>query len=266
MVMSLFISVFIVACNIVNSPTPTHTASAIPPVTLTLRQPRGPTTTPTTTSAPAVVRPSEPAPVVSLASSFALSTSLPIVVEPPTCYPNGASMTLCLGLARNPSAQHIARVVIQVDLSSAAVATTSVMTTIEQAIIPPNGTAPYHAIFDDEWHAECETSATAVQAELATDTDTLAPITIESERGEHYGRQYRVSAVLYNRGVDTATQLHAIVTLLGQDGSVVGYRVARVAERLSAGERMSIQVDVLPQGDSVPLSHLLYVEAQRGNS
>lgn len=259
LVMSLFISVFVVACNIVNSPTPTPTASAIPPVTLTLRQPRGPTTTPTASFSAATPRQTEPAPVVSLQSSLAFTTPLPVVVEPPRCYPNGGYMTLCLGLARNTSPQAVERVVVQVSLAS-----DTLISAIEQAAIPPDSYAPYRAVFSRAWQPDPAAYATLVQAAPLTD-ESYITLNIESQRRERIERQYRVSATLYNASPYTATNIRAVLTFISSDGGVVGYRVARIPQRLEAGARLPIAMDLAPQEDSDALSHLLYVEAQREN-
>lgn len=256
MVMSLFISVFVVACNIVNSPTPTPTASAIPPVTLTLRQPRGPTTTPTTTSIATTPRNSEPDPVVSLESAFALPTPPSVIVEAPRCYPNGATMTLCLGLAHNTSAQAVEHVIVQVNLAS-----DTLMTAIEQAIIPSDTYAPYRALFSRAWQSDPAAHATLVQAAPLTD-DGYITLEIESEHRERIARQYYVSATLYNASPYTATDIRTVLTLIGDDGGVVGYRVSRIPQRLEAGARLPIAINLAPQQDDETLSHLLYVEAQ----
>jgi hypothetical protein len=248
LVMSLFISVFVVACNIVNSPTPTPTASAIPPVTLT--------PTAAVTAAP---RQTEPAPVVSLQSSLAFATPPPVVVEPPRCYPNGGDMTLCLGLARNTSTQAVERVVVQVSLAS-----DTLISAIEQAVIPPDGYAPYRAVFSRAWQPDPAAYATLIQAAPFND-ESYITLEIESERRERIERQYRLSATLYNASPYTATNIRAVLTFISGDGGVVGYRVARIPQRLAAGARLPIAIDLAPQEDSDTLSHLLYIEAQREN-
>ncbi|MBE0690067.1 MAG: hypothetical protein IH587_08105 [Anaerolineae bacterium] len=255
--MSLFISVFVVACNVVSNISATIVPTEMLRVTLTLRQPRGPTETPArpqerTTSTPAPVNPgSDNAPTL-------------LQLDPPRCYAETPQTTVCLGLVHNPLDYALQRVSLRV-----AVVTDSSdlraerIVTIEQAIIPPNAIAPYRSSFPIRWTADLMPTVSLVSAELTFDRSVYVALVTEDEQSEQTEERYVISGTIFNPGPYTAVDIRALVVLREKDGSVSGYRVATLSDRLPAGERMPLRIDIIPYSRSSELDYYLYLEARR---
>jgi len=255
--LSLFISVFVVACNVVSNISATIVPTEMLRVTLTLRQPRGPTETPTPhqegstpTSAP-VMPDGDSAPAL-------------LQLDPPRCYVETPQTTICLGIVHNPLAYGLQRVSLRV-----AVETESSdlhaerIVTIEQAMIPPNAIAPYRASFPIRWTADVLPTVSLVSAELTLDQSVYITLVTEDEQSEQTEERYVVTGTIFNPGPYTAVDIRALVILREEDGSVSGYRVATLSDRLPAGERMPLRIDIIPYSRSGELHHYLYLEARR---
>ncbi|MDX2136883.1 MAG: hypothetical protein SF123_02220 [Chloroflexota bacterium] len=262
--MSLFISVLVVACAAATeAPTPIVVTES-PRITLTLRQPRAPTTTPAQTMPqPATLTQAAPTDLATALTYFVTPTPLSVVVLPPACYPVADDSMICLGEVRNPLAtpiQHVAvRVTISDDRGAAPVIRTAL---IAQSIIPPGDSAPYHVMLTPTSAAVLVTESVVIRTEPVTDIDRFANLLIENERMTMRGDRYQVAATVYNPGPAAAQDLLAVVTLRGDDGIIAGYRVAHVGSRLSAGERVALRMNVTPQRRSETYTHQLYVEAE----
>lgn len=259
--LSLFISVFVVACNVVSNISSTITPTEVLRVTLTLLQPRGPTETPTprqsqSTPAPAPVTPGGDI------SKEALPELLDL--EPPRCYAETPQTTVCLGLVNNPLPQTLQRVSLRIAVETYdSELRAERVITLEQALILPNTSAPYRSSFPVHWSDNLMSAVSLVSVELALDQSSYMTLVTEAEQGESTAERYSVSATIYNPGPDAAVNIRAIVMLLESDGSVAGYRVVSIDNRLSQGERMPLRIDIVPYSRSRNLNHYLYVEAQR---
>jgi hypothetical protein len=167
-----------------------------------------------------------------------------------------------MGAVQNPHAYAVENVVLNVQLAAAeTLSEQAAMVTIHQNILPAGSAAPYGAWFvNDGQRDAAAATATLIRAERALHFEHFSRLEIEAESAERVGRQYRVTAILYNPGPNEALQIRAVVTLRGSNGRVAGYRVATVGERLLAGERLPLEVLVTPQEDIGQLSHTLYVE------
>jgi len=262
--MSLFISVLVVACAAATeAPTP-MVATEAPRITLTLRQPRGPTMTPAQT-APQPVTTTEAAPPDLATALITLMTPTPLalVVAPPACYPVTGYSLICLGEVRNPLATPIQNVALQVAVSARSGDAPVIRTAlIAQSIIPPGDSAPYHVIITTLPTAALVTESVVIRAEPVVDIDRFASLLIEDERATLRGERYQVAAMVYNPGPAAARDLLAVVTLRGNDGIIAGYRVAHIGSRLPVGERVALRMNVTPQRRSETYTHQLYVEAE----
>jgi hypothetical protein len=250
--LSLFFSVFVVACNIIQSLPSGGTATNALNVTLTLRHPRGPTATATpATPATPSVRADEPAPA---AGSVAF--------EGLRCYMVSTNRSMCLGSVRNLLDVPLEQIAVTLQHADAAGGEPLEQTTwIEQALLLPNASAPYRVIWGTSQLATEQVSAVLARASIATDTARYADIRVISTAGQMQGGRYVMQATLENAGAVDARDVRAILTLRTGDGGVAGYRITRVRERLAAGARLDISIDMIPQQGAADLIPTLYIEA-----
>ncbi|MCC6614554.1 MAG: hypothetical protein IT320_13825 [Anaerolineae bacterium] len=206
--------------------------------------------------------PSSPAPAPVTPGSDASPALLQL--DPPRCYVETPQTTVCLGLVHNPLAYAMQRVSLRVAVdANVSDLHAERIVTIEQAIIPPNAIAPYRSSFPIRWTADLVPSVSIVSAELTLDRSVYVGLVAENQQGEQTDDRYVVSGTIFNPGPYTAVDIRALVILRDSDGSVAGYRVAALGDRLRAGNRMPLRIDIIPYSRSGELEHYLYLEARR---
>jgi hypothetical protein len=141
------------------------------------------------------------------------------------------------------------------------------LATVEQAIIPAGGFAPYRAMFDAAWDSFVDGAVTARLYDAAQGTaEGWITLTIEDAEAQPLedGRIV-VMATVYNAGAAPAQVLRAVLTLEDEERRVIGYRVVAFepAIVLDAGARLPLRVVVDPQDDGATAEYSLYVEARR---
>lgn len=248
LVLGLFMSTWIVGCNIVTEQATSSTApTPYPSVTLTIGRLASPRAAPTRVASTRVEEAVDPA-------------AIPLVLGTPTCYELFANSQICLGLVSNPLNYAVESVVVEVQYAAL-----SQLSVIEQAVIPPGGSAPYQSIFDARTGDE-SADVNLINADIGTDDRWVA---LETERvsAETFpdGR-FVISAQVVNSGTTPAEVLRAVVTLLDDDGRVVGYRVLTFDEGaliLGRMESVPLRVVVTPQIPVDQVRYQVYVEGRK---
>jgi len=305
LVFGLFISTWVVGCNIVtDNNVPSAAPSAYPRVTLTVgRLPTAQVSAAPTRAAPTgIVRPqvtelSSPAPseyviqpgdtLAEIAAQFDLSvealerangsavtlvpgqtlaipSTLPLVVQPPTCYETHPGHVLCLGRVDNPLPFPVEGVSLEVRLLEAdgSVYQTD-SSAVEQSAIPSGSFAAYQATFEANESDFASADASLLSADAGTD-DRFVMLLIQDLQGKSSDGRMVVSAVIYNPTNQNAELLRAFVTLLDHLGRVIGYRVVTFDSGtiLDAGANMPLEIEVTPQASDAAPDTLLYIEAR----
>lgn len=300
LMLGLFISAWVVGCNLV---TDTIVPSASPsrfPVTLTVgRLPTAqisaaptraaPTPQPTEESSPTpqqyVVQPGDT--LAGVAAQFRLSVTmlqsanpgaatltpgqtliipapLALIVPPPTCYENRSGSLLCLGRVENPLDFPVENVAVEVRLLRADESLAiSQRATVEQISIPAGGFAPYQTTFHTDEDDFSRADAHLLTA-ISGDPQRFVMLLIEDVAGEASEGRVLVRAVIYNPGEQNAELLRVFVTLLDSVGQVIGYRVVPfdAGTTLDAGENLPLEIELTPQVIAVTPEYALYVEAK----
>ncbi len=267
--MSLFISVLVIACNVVNSISSTLTPSSAPRVTLTLRQSRAPTEIPnqpqtaetnTFTTAegasPSIVQtPLTPAPLPSLA----------LIVAQPRCQATTAETSVCLGLVHNPLSQPVQQVTVRVRLHVAGQVYEQI-TAVEQAFIPSGHSAPYRTLFHSNHQNAYLVDSQLISAEVVVDETQYIVLQIQDFRVQVIGERYEIAATLVNAEADSALAAVAVITLQDDEGRLAGYRVVPLQPVIRPGDRIAFRSEVIPQIPGAHLRSSLHVEALRAAS
>jgi hypothetical protein len=254
--MSLFISVLIVACNIVNSVTSTIVPTDVLRITLTLRQPRAPTETPT--AAPT------PTPQPALDGSAAPAAPASPNVSSPDCYAVTALNTVCLGLVENPFPFPIQHVEVSITLHSSDKSRSVEQTMrLTQVMILAGGSAPYHAAFAVALADYPQVDVSLVRFRPLENPDQFVHLEVFQNAQWVMDGRYEITAVIHNSGQENAEDVRAIVTLQDEQGRVAGYRVTRLTSLLAAGQHLPISIEIIPQSNSHDLAHILTVEGRR---
>jgi hypothetical protein len=249
MILSLFFSVFVVACNIIQSlPTPGTATNALP-ITLTLRHPRGPTPT--------------PSPIIAQTPILVSSESAPadaVAFEGLRCYALLGAGSMCLGSIRNLSDTSLRQIAVTLRVDGESGADEQTIW-IEQQLLPPGESAPYRALWAQPVVVEDAISVSLARAQPSDASDRYADVRVVNARGRLNGGRYTLSATLHNEDDVAAMQVRAILTVRAPDGGVAGYRVAQVAERLDAGAMLTVEIELIPQQPRDDLRPTLHVEA-----
>lgn len=256
----VFISVWVVGCNIVSDASPSSASpTPSPRVTLTIRRAESPT--PTTTPKQAVPRETTLLPT----GTPRASQPPDIPLDPPACYETPAGSLLCLGRVVNTLDDPLEQVALRVTLFRLdGTPLASEHVEIEQSLIPPQTFAPYRALFDVNIRDVSHVSASVQRAIIAHDAEQrFATLKVQGESVEMAAGRLLVTAELYNPGPDPADNIRLIVTLTDLLGNVTGYRVAQMNRTLPAGETMPVRVEIVPQVETTP-EYTIYVEALRG--
>jgi LysM repeat protein len=189
-----------------------------------------------------VIPPPAPAGVSNPAAALPSPTPAPLLVQPPVCAATSAGTTVCLGQVSNPLSEAIANVAVQVRLLGAPEAASTVA--IEQAIIPPDGIAPYRALFDVAWGQFMGATVELVSADPAVASEQRAfPFITEQIAVD--GARVRVQGRVSNPGAATALLERAVFTLLNAQGEVLGYRVLLLdGAQLAPDATLQLSADV----------------------
>ncbi|MEO8397230.1 MAG: hypothetical protein ABI700_29815 [Chloroflexota bacterium] len=260
LVFGLFISTWVVGCNIVtDNNAPSAAPSAYPRVTLTVgRLPTAQVSAAPTRAAPTRMLTPQPS------ESVSPVPSLQLLVQPPTCYETHPGNLLCLGQVENPFPFPVEHVALEVRLLQADGSVyRSERSTLEQTAIQSNSFAPYQAAFEADETEFATADADLVSAETGVQ-DRFVMLLIEDVKGQAIDGQRVVSAVIYNPGPQNAELLRAFVTLLDNLGRVIGYRVVTFDSGtiLPAGAHMPLEIEVTPQISDATPDYILYVEAR----
>lgn len=254
LVLSLFISVFVVACNVIQ-PTPSvSTATHALNVTLTLRHPRGPTAN--------VASQTPVAPVVA-SSDDATPAAPTLAFEGLRCYQMATGQSMCLGSVRNLLDTPVEQIAITMRVLDAQTRARQQTIWLEQALLPPGESAPYRVLWANGLQAEDRVNVSLARAQRTTDTRRYADVRVLSSQGEMHNGRYSLSALIANGDTVDALDVRAVLMLRAPDGGVSGYRVTQVSERLLPGAQLTVNIALIPQQPRDDLRPSLHVEALR---
>ncbi len=258
LVLGIFISTWVVGCNIVtDNASPSAAPRTYPHVTLTAgRLPTARVSAAPTRAAPTHVFTPEPSPP-DPASPFAL------LVQPPTCYEIRPRNLLCLGRVDNPLAFPVESVTIQVRLlQSDGSIYQSERSTVEQPSIPSGSFAPYQATFEAEPDAFSAADARLIHAARSAE-DRIVVLVIKDISGEIVNGQLIIRATVHNPGAKNAELARAFVTVLDAANRVIGYRVVSFDTEilLNSGAQLPLTLELTPQEIEETPQYALYIEA-----
>ena len=188
-------------------------------------------------------------------------TPIMLFLPLPDCRQMITGKTMCLGQVMNPTSEMIEQVRVRIRLLDAQGAVLAETTTgVEHLLIPPDGEAPYSAIFDASAYTDISVSAL-----LAQPADQSEWILLEAEATdvETIENRLRVEAVIHNpsnRGVGGA---RVVLTLLDHEGQVAGFRVASTDADLEPGETRTVVIEAGARADAeMPLTYRLHAEGR----
>jgi LysM repeat protein len=306
LVFGLFISAWVVGCNIVADNTaPSAAPSMSPLVTLTVgRLPTARVSAAPTRAAPTPQQPREassPTPqeyvvqpgdtLAGVAAQFSISVTalqsanpdattltpgqtllipapLALTVHPPTCYETRSGNLLCLGRVENPLDVAVENVAVEVLLLQADGSITMRQhATVDQISIPAGSFAPYQATFRAGEADFARADAHLISA-IDGDPERFVMLVIEEVQGEAGDGRVIVRAVIYNPGTQNAELLRVFITLRDNLGQVIGYRVVpfEAGMILDAGANLPLEIELTPQVIDVTPEYTLYVEARAVDS
>lgn len=183
----------------------------------------------------------------------------------PICYAAPTSGIICYGELEHALAQPLERVVIRLFLfDQQGLILAEGDTSVEQSIIIADLPAPYRIQFEADWRAYSGVWAMLVSADPApppgirVSLPTVEDTTVIQEAE----RRYLVMATLTNRETQPVYQVRVIVLLHDDQGNLAGYRVLTAADRLDAGETLSVQAEVLLPAAFSPVEPIIYAQAQ----
>jgi LysM repeat protein len=195
----------------------------------------------------------------------ATAAPLPLELARPACYETPTDSILCLGTVYNNREYPIWRVHVRIKLlRSDGGILAEHDAGVEQGIIPPGQAAPYSALFKADWH-DYGFAAVSLQTADATpqNIERFVPLIVEAETPSLIDGRYIVSATLYNPSPFPTGPVRLFLTLLDDEGQVVGYRAAGTGNGLAPNTRQAIRIEALPQISTLALTHTLYAEASR---
>lgn len=191
-----------------------------------------------------------------------IPTVIPLQIVPPTCYETPTDSLVCMGRIHNPQGYSVRSVDVRVQLLRAdGLLLDERDTAIDQGIIPPGGSAPYSARFKAEWQNYISV-ASLRRADLSPELN-FVPLIVEGETVHQAEGRYSVSAILYNSSPYVTEPPRLILTLLDDNGQVVGYRALRMSSGFDPDTRQSVEIEAFSQIRNTKLTHILYAEARR---
>lgn len=252
LLLCVFVSVFVVGCNIVSESAPALSATPSPRVTLTVRRQPLPTPTasPTNHTASAAVTTAEPHP-----AGYITDLSLPT----PICSETPAGSLLCLGIVRNNGDEGVEQVQVEVQpLGFDGLPLGSLRTSVEQASIPPGAAAPYQALFvlDPRRVAGASAQLRSVQPQQTQ----MVTLTVRGARSQFTDGRYIFNATIANELAVDVEAIRLVVTLLDPQDQVAGYRVGMLGGQLAAGAERDVRLEIVPQTSSDSLQLMTYAE------
>ncbi|MBZ0288021.1 MAG: hypothetical protein K8I30_10440, partial [Anaerolineae bacterium] len=190
---------------------------------------------------------------------------LAVAVLPPTCYSTPTDQILCLGQVTNPLNEAVRRVNLKVRLLRADGSLLAEgATSVEQSIIPPDGTAPYRVLLKADWRDYAGATVLLESADYAPGAlERFIALDVNDQQQHLPDGRLWISAQVHNPDGQAAHVYRVIVTLSDADGNITGYRVIQLNRVLTADESLPLEFGVIAQTGGTTARHSLYVEAER---
>ena len=170
---------------------------------------------------------------------------------------------MCLGSVRNLLDTPLEEIAITMRIVDAQAQERQQTIWLDQALLPSGASAPYRVLWASDIRAEDRLRITLARAERDPDTARYADVRVLSAQGEMRGGRYAFSAVIANEDSVDALDVRAVLMLRAPDGGVSGYRVTQVSDRLPPGERLNVEIALVPQQPRDDLHPTLHIEALR---
>jgi len=264
-----FMLLWVVGCTLISESGSNSTTTAYPRVTLTvgrIEQTILPTDSPRPhryTASPVITDTSPHSNFSPPPADSAVPASIMLNIPPPICYESATARTSCLGRVENLLPVAVAGVTIDVRLYQVENSSVDGNVTIEQALIPAFGAAPFRLDFPNAWRDYAGVAAWLDDAVIARDSSVITP-TVTDVRIETSGELRTVYATIRNDDAAMLRLGRAVITLIDEHERVYAYQVIRYhGRRLAADATLSITVSMLPAAPAPQLRALVYIEAHR---
>lgn len=183
-----------------------------------------------------------------------------LIARQPRCYPRANDGFTCLGLLHNTGTQAVRAVQVLVSLNDDSGNRHGAQVILApQRLIPPQGRAPYRALF-----TSVPDDVTRIDAQILRSQNADMPshkLRIIEDRGvQNRAGRYVVTARIINEDTKNVTRGRAIITLLNAADDVVGFRVLSLPQTINAGEIIPLRVEVIPLLQSDDLHHILTLD------
>lgn len=249
--------ILFVGCSNLPSRTPTPTASAYPPVTLTVVPLGTPSPIPRSTLPPSMTHFT----TISPRQVSTVGSSPPTIRStPPNCFSSPNSGSVCYGRIWNDSSETITNVVTRTQLKNASqTIIASQRFALEQQYIPPNSFAPYRAHFSNLDHNTITANTTVMGFDTVSSETQL--LVISGSRGAvaNDGR-YRLTITVTNTTSHISRSWRLVASLISSEDEIVGYRVFESEQIIDAGEQITVHLEMIPQILATDLRHHVHVE------
>ncbi len=195
-------------------------------------------------------------------------TPLPLDVAGVARYSTAVGGLWSLGEIVNTSSEPVTSLLIQVTLVDAGGNRLATATTLSAAdYLPPGQGAPFALLFEEPPPDVADVEVSLLRAEPVQQVRTgVVPLTVRGQEGAVSGPQYKVSGEVVNTTEDTVQRQSVVVTLYAEDGRVIAYRKAQLAESetLVPGAGVNFSVLLTPREETAPASYQIVAWGYQG--
>jgi murein DD-endopeptidase MepM/ murein hydrolase activator NlpD len=186
-------------------------------------------------------------------------TPLPLAVAGVARYSTAVGGLWCLGEIVNTSPEPVTSLLIQVTLVDGGgnrLATDTTLSAVDY--LPPEQGAPFALLFREPPPDVADVEVALLRAEPVQQVRTgVVPLRVQDTEGAVSGPQYKVRGEIVNTTGDVVQRQSVVVTLYAEDGQVLAYRKAQLAEpeTLAPGAAVEFSVLLTPRGEAAPASY-----------
>jgi LysM repeat protein len=190
------------------------------------------------------------------------ATPIPLALQPPTCYRKPSGGWWCLGAVRNPTAQDLENLVVEIRLEAAGggeAQTQQVFPPLNR--LPAGETMPVAASFPDNGQDTASASALVQGVIPARDSETrytVPAVELATNARQAGGRAWQVGGVVTaDAKAPEPNRTLVLVTAFDDAGRVVGYAVWEADPTMGPGEKRQFDAQVFSLGPEIARVSLL---------
>jgi hypothetical protein len=170
-----------------------------------------------------------------------VATQPAFAYDTPRCYDTPSADLMCLGQIKNKTDQLWKNISLIVQFQDR-----SQRISLEQSYVLPGQTAPYRVLWSSPDMREEDAALTLLPPQIRTVTEDVFEIPTHDVVGFWLSKsRYRVRGMLHNPYDFSFKQGQIVVTLLNEEGALVGYRL-RDLPLLGPDARMPFLLDLAP--------------------